>query len=416
MLPDPPRQKITLSAAADPSNNNPPMMSDSPPINSADLPFDQHVSFDPAGDFEQFLKSVPAKWVVYLLADEHDQPIQLLCVKNLRYSLKRRLGGDETVGPTRRISYRELVRRIHWRRVDSHFEADWLYYEAARKLFPQSYRGMVGFRPAWFIHVDPDALFPRYVKTIKLIDRRGKLIGPVEDKHAAARLIELIEDAFDLCRYYNILLESPHGSACAYKEMGKCPAPCDGSISMDQYRRLIDWSLTVLKTPSDFVREQTTRMQQAAADLRFETAARIKSFIKELSHLGKGPFRHAVEIADFQFFCLQRGPKSSVAHVFLITPGRIEHIMSVLDESFDATEVMRAVLALAAVSALTAEGAERIGIIAHHLFSPKHSHGVFLPLNQLSEKSIARAYREIQKQKPPEATEDEGVIKELQAL
>ena len=43
-------------------------------------PFDRHADFDPAGDFEAFLKSVPAKWVVYLLADADDRPVQLLCV------------------------------------------------------------------------------------------------------------------------------------------------------------------------------------------------------------------------------------------------------------------------------------------------------------------------------------------------
>jgi excinuclease UvrABC nuclease subunit len=385
-------------------------------LQPSDLPFDQHADFYPGGDFEQFLKGVPAKWVIYLLADEHDHPIQLLCVKNLRYSLKRRLGGDEPIGPTRRISYRDLVRRIHWRRVDSHFEADWLYYEAARKLFPKSYQGMVGFRPAWFVHIDPDAPFPRYVKTINLVGRRGKLIGPIEDKHAAARLIELLEDSFDLCRYYNILVQSPNGLACAYKEMGKCPAPCDGSISMDQYHQMIDWSLRVLNDPKDFVREQTARMQQAAGDLRFETAAKIKSYVEQVSHFGKGAFRHVAEISEFQFLCFQHGPKSKVAQVFLITPGRIEHLTCLLNESFNPADVMRTALAGAASADLTADGAERIGIVAHHLFSPKSSHGVFLPLRRLDEKSIAKAYREIQKQEPSEETEGEGVLKELQSL
>jgi hypothetical protein len=49
----------------------------------------------PAADVEDMLSQVPAKWVVYLFADGDDQPVQLLCVKNLRASLKRRLGGDE---------------------------------------------------------------------------------------------------------------------------------------------------------------------------------------------------------------------------------------------------------------------------------------------------------------------------------
>ena len=60
--------------------------------------FDREVLFDPAADFEAFIKQAPAKWAVYLFADAEDRPLQLLCVKNLRYSLKRRLQG-ETISP-----------------------------------------------------------------------------------------------------------------------------------------------------------------------------------------------------------------------------------------------------------------------------------------------------------------------------
>jgi excinuclease UvrABC nuclease subunit len=383
-----------------------------------DLPFDHHVAFDPAEDFEQFLKRVPAKWVVYLLADEHDQPVQLLCVKNLRYSLKRRLGGDEMIGPTRRVNYRDLVRHIHWRRVDSSFEADWLYYEAARRVFPQSYQGMVGFRPAWFIHVDPDAPFPRYQKTIRLNAAPGKYIGPVEDKHAAARLFHLIEDAFDLCRYYNILLQSPNALACPYKEMGKCPAPCDGSISMEQYRYLIQWSAQVLVEPADFLREQTIRMQQAAAELRYETAAKIKTYIQQLSVLGKGAFRHVAELKDFQYLAFQRGPRAETVKLFLIATGQIGEMLCLIDGSFNPADVMRLALTVAAehTRPITPDDTERIGIVAHHLFSPKLLQGVFLPLARIDEKSIAKAFRDLQKQKVPEEAVGEGVVKELQAL
>src|SRR3954465_15232224 len=293
--------------------------------------FDQHLDFDPAGDFEAFLKRAPAKWVVYLLADEADRPVQLLCVKNLRSSLKRRLGGDETIGLSKRVNYREIVRRVHWRRVDSAFEADWIYYEAARQGFPQTYAGMVGFRPAWFVHVNPDNPFPRYVKTIDL-SKPGLLIGPLEDKHAAAGFIELAEDAFDLCRYYNVLVEAPGARACAYKEMGKCPAPCDGSISMEQYRGMVEWSARSVVDPAPLVRDHTRRMQQAAAELRFETAAKIKAFVDSFSILGKGPFRHVRRLAEFNFLSLQHGPRVGTAKVFLITPGRVEQVACLVAE------------------------------------------------------------------------------------
>jgi excinuclease UvrABC nuclease subunit len=386
--------------------------------------FTNCATFEPGGDFEAFLRVVPARWVVYLLADADDRPVQLLCVKNLRYSLKRRLGpGEPAAGLSKRVNSRDLVRRVHWRRVDSTPEADWLYYEAARALFPQSYQGMTGFRPAWFVHVNPNASFPRYTKTIDLTTRAGLLMGPVEDKHAAARLIELAEDAFDLCRYYNILVEAPHGKACAYKEMGKCPAPCDGSISLEQYRGLVQWSADTLIDPEPFVRDQSGRMRSAAEEYHFEAAAKIKAFVDSIGKLGKGPFRHVRLLKDFTFLSLQHGPREGTAKVFLVTPGWIEQVVSLIAEPANPAELLGHVLALAAPrigAAIDEIGAERIGIVAHHLFSTKNvpgGQGVFLPIGLLEERSFLKAFRDLKKQKVlDEEIDAEGVTKELQAL
>jgi excinuclease UvrABC nuclease subunit len=369
--------------------------------------------FSPEGDFEAFLKCVPARWVVYLLADGEDKPVQLLCVKNLRYSLKRRLGGLEEVGPSKRVNYRDLVRRVYWRRVDSAFEADWIYYEAARRYFPQTYQGMVGFRPAWFVHVNPEAKFPRYTKTIDLSVGTGRLIGPFEDKHAAARWIQLVEDAFDLCRYYNVLVEAPTGKACAYKEMGKCPAPCDGSIGMEQYRRLIEWSAEVAVDPTAFVAEQTQRMAAAAGELRFEAAGKIKAYVEQVSHFGKGAFRHARLLADFRFASLQRGPTDGTAKVFVVTPGEIEEVAGAVDVGA-VSDVLLAVQRCPHGG----EGmnAERIGVVSHHLFAAKQTDGVYLRLEGIDEKAVAKGLRELAKQKVKEAADEEGLMKELQSM
>jgi excinuclease UvrABC nuclease subunit len=375
--------------------------------------------FDPAGDFETFLRLTPARWVVYLLTDAQDRPVQLLCVKNLRYSLKRRLGGQEMIGLSRRVNYRELVRHVHWRRVDSTFEADWIYFEAARIAFPQSYRGMVGLRPAWFIHVNPETNFPRYVKTIDL-SRSGLLLGPVEDKHAAARLIELLEDSFDLCRFYPILIEAPNGKACAYKGMGKCPAPCDGSISVDQYHRMIQRSADVLLDPEPAVREQQNRMKQAAADLQFEVAAKIKSFAEQLGRFGKGAFRFVRKLREFEILSIQPGPRPNTAKIFLITPGQIDEILGVTGTEARGSQVLGYALSLLASrtdDVVDAVGAERIGVVSNHLFSAKHRSGVFLPIAKIDEPSVARALRELERRPADEAVvEEEGVVKELQSM
>lgn len=390
-------------------------MSDEPAI----LP--QAIAFDPlGGDLEAFLKDVPAKWVVYLMTDADDRPVQLLCVKNLRYSLMRRLSVGETIGLSKRVNYRELVRRIHWRRVYSTFEADAVYLQAARHYFPQTYRGMTGFQPAWFIHVNPDANFPRYAKTIDLDIQSGELIGPIEDKHAAGKLIEEIMDWFDLCRYYNILVEAPNARACAYKEMGKCPAPCDGSISMDNYRHLIRWSAHAIVSPQELIADASMRMKQAAGELRFETAGKIKAYIDSLSQLGKGPYRHVRKLKDFKFLSIQRGPRDNTAKVFLIVPGQIIELLGLIDAPNHPGEILDAALKLAGQctrESATAAEAELIGVAAYHLFQPKATQGVFLSLNTIDEKSIIKAFKDVQKQKKEDSPEEtEGVTKELQML
>jgi len=380
--------------------------------------FPHSADFDPAGDFDAFLKSVPAKWVVYLLADEADRPVQLLCVKNLRNSLKRRLGSDELEVPSKRVNYRELVRRVYWVRVDSTFESDCTYLEAARLCFPVAYEKMIGFRPAWFLHVNPDSEFPRYVRNTDLSLKTGQLFGPIEDKVGASRLIEMLEDAFDLCRYYNILVQSPDGKACAYKEMGKCPAPCDGSISIEQYRRLIEWSVRAIVDPADLIREHTRRMQAAAAQMRFETAGKIKQYIDELGAMNRGPFRFVSPLADFAFVALQRARKDSYAAVFLILPGSIEQIATVLSPEGAAGELLTCILHRAEVrptGPIDRAGQERVALVASHLFATKNSTGVFIRLSELDAKSLARSYRELLKQEVNEAeVEGEGIVKELQ--
>ena len=384
--------------------------------------FDRHVAFDPAGDFDAFLKLVPARWAVYLMCDADDRPVQLLSVKNLRYSLKRRLGGgateDESAPLSKRVNYRELIRHVHWRRVESAFEADAVYLDAARETFPQTYRGMTGFRPAWFVHVNPDTTYPRYTKTIDPSRQTGVYLGPLEDKHAAHRLVHLVEALFDLCRDYSILTQSPHAGPCAWKQMGKCVGPCDGTISLDAYRELVAHSAAVLSDPQDYVREQTRRMQQAAGELRFETAEKVKGYVEQLAPLGKGAFRHVRPLKDFAYVSLQRGPREGTAKVFLITPGRVEELVGLIAEPAKASDLLRLILESAAARQprIDQTGIEVMGVVSHHLFQAKAVHGVFLPLAEIDEKSIAKAFRDLQKQKVQEPTEGEGVVKELQAM
>src|SRR5947209_612327 len=181
---------------------------------------------------------------------------------------------------------------------------------------------------------------------------------------------------------------------------------------------MITWSLRVLVDPADFVREQTARMQAAASELRFETAAKIKTLIDQMTGLRKGPFRHVRRLQDFQFLSLQRGPRERTAKVFLITPGDIVEIGGLIDTTSDIEELvsLSKTLAAAATSPVPSQAAERIGIVAHHLFLARQTSGVFLPLDQVDVLSLQKAFADLQKQKGKDGGDEEGLLKELQAM
>src|SRR5439155_14013223 len=132
-------------------------------------------------------------------------------------------------------------------------------------------------------------------------------------------------------------------------------------------------SAQALADPKEHVRQQTRRMQQAAAELRFETAAKIKSWVDQLAQIGKGPFRYVRPLEEFNFLSLQRGPRAGTAKIFLITPGRIEEILGLASEPIPPGELLRFALTIAhdRPMELDENGVERIGVVAHHLFQPK---------------------------------------------
>jgi excinuclease UvrABC nuclease subunit len=189
---------------------------------------------------------------------------------------------------------------------------------------------------------------------------------------------------------------------------------------MENYRHMVEWSANTLVDPLPIIQDNTLRMKQAAAGLNFESARKIKTYVDSLSHLGKGPFRHVRQLRDFKYLSFQRGPRDVMVKVFLITPGSIEELCGLLGPPEHPAELISAAMAQATaapIDSLDQIGSERVGVVSYHLFSPKATQGVFLPLDSIDEKAVVKGFRDLQKQKKDEVGDEiEGVTKELQAM
>ena len=274
------------------------------------------------------------KSAVCMLLAAADQPVQLLATASLRTMLRKRLGPLDPLSPaTKQADLRPLIRKVAWLNVNSRFEADLHYIRLARRYFPLQHAELLRQLEVYFVAVDPAAAFPRFSRVAlsdlgKAANATVAIFGPMQTKAAADKWIEQVESAFDLCRYHQILASAPRGQPCAYKDMGRCPAPCDGTISMPAYRQQVQLAVTQISQREAFISEQTSRMTEAAGNMAFESAARIKQYIDEITALfapaGSRPGSRFVRpLSNFRYLVVRRGSASTKAKLFEVTPWSI---------------------------------------------------------------------------------------------
>ena len=361
---------------------------------------------------------LPAKPGVFLFEDADGRTLALASTSNLRRMITAKLAPPATdAGPTRRVNHRPLTRFIRAVRVDSAFEADWAYLQLARQRLAATYRGLLDRWQAWFVQCNPDAPFPQWTKTVHPSLSGGmQPFGPMPDKHAAGRYIELLENAFDLCRYHHILVQAPNAAACAYKEMGRCPAPCDGSISMDDYRRRMQESVGFADTPIDQWRSKIEHeMLLASGRLDFEAAARSQQLLERTKLAARAEFARVGSLRDFVFLSIMPGGGRTRARVFLIRGGWIQPIttiaLNITEELIDGILRDSRALAVPTPEDYSPAALENIGMVCWHLFRPKSAkpQGSFLRLDDgLDVHTVTKSLRMLQRDK----TEPDSVITE----
>lgn len=369
---------------------------------------EQSLQFDPEEPLDEWLRRLPAKWCVFLLQDLERRPLQLLCAKDLRASVARRLTGEESDSPTRRVDYRKIVRHVAWMRVDSTFEQDLRYLQAARDNFPETYQDVLGFRPAWWVHVDTEAKHPRFARVSDFRSGAGRYFGPFPGKGVAERFVRDVEGLFDLCRDHAKLQASPAGP-CQWRQMGSCVGPCDGSVSLDAYRALVAHAADVLGNVERSIENQKIRLAHASAALEFETAGRIHQYIGDLEKLTDRKCRYVKPLQRFGFLAVLPGPTAASLKLAVARPGGVE-FFACLRDAHDATD-RPALLQLALEclarpprEPLPATAAETISLVTHHLFLPR-SDAVWLQADELDERTLARAVRAVANPKKPPAAE-----------
>lgn len=334
--------------------------------------FSHVVEYDPAAADKPAL---PTGGGVYLLTDEQDRLIQLASAADLKRAILNRLApagapsaaaeqstselqsaeasnqkassesaGNEQeaaagevgdakankIAPSspvarRRADLSQIVRRIRWQPAHSAFEITYQYWRISRVVLPDTYLKNLAFGPAWCVHADPAAAIPRFTVTRTLPATPGTVLGPFSSQQDANKFVQVLEDAFDLCRYIHILEQAPHGQPCAYHEMGRCPAPCGGLIPMQQYRDTVERAIRFAAGEREAVREEWNgQMRQAASELAFERASALKQRLERSKEIEHAAYRHVRPVESFSWLIVQRGIGRTRVKPFFVRGGKLQ--------------------------------------------------------------------------------------------
>jgi len=363
-------------------------------LGSVPLPYRFHVG-EPSSDWA----ALPAQAGVAVFESPDGRAALIATTADLRELARKRLAGAPAdTQPSKATDLRSVTRTLHATTVGSAFEADLVYLGLVRRLMPETHRAITERWQGWFLHIDPAERFPRWTKVcttalgadtsaadLAAVARSGGLLlGPVRDKHAAGKLIELLDDLFDLCRFHNLLMQAPGATACAYKEMGKCPAPCDGSESLDSYRHRVADAARCAADPATWIARNESAMRDAAAALQFEAAARLKRRIAAAAALTAPPCRHLGELPSLACTIVARSERPEWSRVFVAAATGVAPVADVLatarHDTFDALADACAT-ALCALRSIPFEPAhaDTLGLLCRWLYLPSRTTIEFIP-------------------------------------
>ncbi len=383
-----------------------------PPLHAAPISHTMAIPANAAAEPDYL--ALPDAPAVCIFDAPDRRTLLLATTASARDLARRRLGALPAEERSSRADLRAICGCVHAIRVGSSLEADAVYLHQARERLPELARVVAERWRAWFVHVDPDAEFPQWTKTnlmVGLVGKRsastligtgtmppGFLLGPLPDKDAAGRLIETIIDTFDLCRFHNLLVQAPSATACAYKEMGRCPAPCDGSEQMGDYRTRTAAACASAIDRTIARKRGAGVLRDLAACEKFEDAAATQRLLTRLESLDKPAFAQLRTLHDWTELLVLPGPRKEIATIALFHRGVLTRVGQLDTRAADAeSEAQRFAIetaewlgtpartaddrAAARVLALDEHAVETIGITARWLFTPKAKRrGAVIPL------------------------------------
>ena len=175
-----------------------------------------------------------------------------------------------------------------------------------------------------YIAVTVEDEYPRVMFTRERHRRGVVYFGPYANAKKVRDTLDVLNRVF---RYRPCEGPQPgrhSGIPCLDFHIERCYAPCVGYISKEDYREIIDGVIEFLSGNDRPIRRQLeARMREAAADERFEEAARYRNRLKAVEGLAERQSMERASIGTIDVIGIAVGPERAAVQVFPLRDGRM---------------------------------------------------------------------------------------------
>lgn len=269
--------------------------------------------------------TIPTEPGVYKFRDENRRVIYVGKAKNLRARLSNYFQDITQLHPRTRQMVLTAA-SVEWTVVASEVEALQLEYTWIKRFDPRfnvMYRDDKTY-PMLAVSVGeavPRAFFYRGPR------RKGvRYFGPYSHAWAVRETLDLLTRVFPMrtCAKGVYNRHERLGRPCLLGYIGKCDAPCIGRVSKDEHRETVNELVSFMNgNTSKVTRELTQRMEEAAENLEFELAARLRD---DLGAINKIMEQQAVAFGDgtdADLIAFSSDELEAAVQIFHVRNGRI---------------------------------------------------------------------------------------------
>lgn len=297
---------------------------------------------------EEELAKLPASPGVYIM---HDSRGEIIYVGKARI-LKNRVRQYFQSSRDKSLKIRKMVSQIarfEYIITDSELEALILECNLIKENRPK-YNTLLKDDKAYpYIRVTAEEDFPRVLFSRTAARGKSRFFGPFSSAGSVKETVELIRKIFRIRSCNKNLKDLPLPERpCLYHHIGQCDAPCQGTVSKEEYRRRVDAALEFLSGHTEPVLQDLTRkMEEASAEMNFEKAAEYRDLIASVRHIGSQQKANTGGFDDRDVIAVARKETEAIAQVFFIRDGRLikrEHFHLHASPGEDDGEIMQGFL------------------------------------------------------------------------